>query len=462
MPYWIRGRDNQTGKPTDPFFSDSDDEAAARAEATTQGMVVESVVRHIDELQAQDKPQTDEPANPLFSNSDNGHAAPAEVTTQGRDVESFLRFIDKLKAEKNLQLEHNSSPAPPRHRLQQMLVTFVLLVGMVGVLLVARFTYCHWRTSFEIAKLRNTQDVAVRSKAMRTLGELGPVAVPALLDVLNDKNITSGHIYAGSALRDIFGGNSSSWPFQNISQHKVTKTVVPVLIEALKNENPMYVVQALGELGPAANEAIAPLTELLKPRKCPNCGKNHLDKLHEAAAIALWKIGKQPDEVVPILIEALKWEGKYRGSEPPPVVCALAEIGPDVAGAILAQRLNSEDPLVREQSAEALGKLGPIGKPAALALAEALSDNDVMVRRWAATSLIKIGPAAKEAVPALIEALKDQDDRIRWRAVIALGAIGTEAKDAFPALNKTMADSRVREAVAWAMQEINHNVDIKL
>ncbi len=43
MPYWIRGRDSQTGKPTDPFFSDSDDEAAARAEATTQGMVVESV-----------------------------------------------------------------------------------------------------------------------------------------------------------------------------------------------------------------------------------------------------------------------------------------------------------------------------------------------------------------------------------------------------------------------------------
>ena len=60
MPYWIRGRDSQTGGPTAPFFSAADNEAAARTEAISPGMVVELAVRLIEEQQPEEKPQSEQ------------------------------------------------------------------------------------------------------------------------------------------------------------------------------------------------------------------------------------------------------------------------------------------------------------------------------------------------------------------------------------------------------------------
>ncbi len=45
MPYWIRGRDSQTGEPTTPFFRETDNESAAQVEAITRGMIVDFIVR---------------------------------------------------------------------------------------------------------------------------------------------------------------------------------------------------------------------------------------------------------------------------------------------------------------------------------------------------------------------------------------------------------------------------------
>ena len=49
MPYWIHGRDAETGEPTEPMFSEAQSEEAARAEATAQGMIVEWVKPHVEE-----------------------------------------------------------------------------------------------------------------------------------------------------------------------------------------------------------------------------------------------------------------------------------------------------------------------------------------------------------------------------------------------------------------------------
>ncbi len=62
MPYWIYGRDRETDTSADPFFSESDNDSAARFEPENQGARVESDVRHIDKTQPQKKrrqePQT--------------------------------------------------------------------------------------------------------------------------------------------------------------------------------------------------------------------------------------------------------------------------------------------------------------------------------------------------------------------------------------------------------------------
>src|SRR5262245_33753287 len=44
----VYGRDAQSGEHTDPFFTEAATEAAARAEAAAQGMIVESVEPHVD------------------------------------------------------------------------------------------------------------------------------------------------------------------------------------------------------------------------------------------------------------------------------------------------------------------------------------------------------------------------------------------------------------------------------
>ena len=48
MAFWVYGRDSQTGTRTDPLFSEAATEESARAEATAQGMIVESVERHVE------------------------------------------------------------------------------------------------------------------------------------------------------------------------------------------------------------------------------------------------------------------------------------------------------------------------------------------------------------------------------------------------------------------------------
>jgi hypothetical protein len=47
VAFWVYGRDSKTGKPAE-FFSDADTEDAARAEAGTQGIIVDRVERHAE------------------------------------------------------------------------------------------------------------------------------------------------------------------------------------------------------------------------------------------------------------------------------------------------------------------------------------------------------------------------------------------------------------------------------
>ena len=62
MPFWIYGRDGETGQPTDPFFSDSRDESAARREAEALGIQIESVEGLSSKSDDQDQARPDQHA----------------------------------------------------------------------------------------------------------------------------------------------------------------------------------------------------------------------------------------------------------------------------------------------------------------------------------------------------------------------------------------------------------------
>jgi hypothetical protein len=55
MPYWVYGSDSESGQPAQPFFTDADNQDAAREQAAAQGIVVESIELHVEDTTS-DKP----------------------------------------------------------------------------------------------------------------------------------------------------------------------------------------------------------------------------------------------------------------------------------------------------------------------------------------------------------------------------------------------------------------------
>ena len=149
---------------------------------------------------------------------------------------------------------------------------------------------------------------------------------------------------------------------------------------------------ALGKLGPAAKDAVAPLHEMLKDKQ---------PGLRRAAAEALGKIGPDAKAAVPTLVG-------------------------------LSQDRNAN---VREQSLLALSRIDPQGPGVIDTFGKALRDKDAAVYTTAASVLAKLG---KPAVPTLLDALKDQDAKVYLAAATALGEIGADAKDAVPPLSAAL------------------------
>ena len=126
----------------------------------------------------------------------------------------------------------------------------------------------------------------------------------------------------------------------------------------------------------------------------------------------------------------LGWEMRTRAEElrsPDPVVQLFAarrltEAGPAGLPWLLAAT-RDRDVVVRLIAFSALGRTGPVPKPAIPAFIEGLRDPDARVRRTAADDLARFGPEAIEAVEALVTATRDVDPVVRFRAARALGLI---------------------------------------
>jgi HEAT repeat protein len=100
--------------------------------------------------------------------------------------------------------------------------------------------------------------------------------------------------------------------------------------------------------------------------------------------------------------------------------------------------LQSQNPAVRLEAAQALAQIGPAAKEAVPALAKSLADKEEEVRSVTAFALGEIGPDAKGAVGNLAKALEDGDWFVSVAAAQALEKIGPDAKPAIGALSKAL------------------------
>jgi HEAT repeat protein len=111
---------------------------------------------------------------------------------------------------------------------------------------------------------------------------------------------------------------------------------------------------------------------------------------------------------------------------------ALGKIGPSAMPAVpeLQRGLDSPDRVLAMASAWALAWIDHENKQTATkslpVLIEALDASDAMTRLHAAEALGRLGPLARPAVATLRERLKDGDGHVREAAAQTLNAIGSQ------------------------------------
>lgn len=158
------------------------------------------------------------------------------------------------------------------------------------------------------------------------------------------------------------------------------------------------------------------------------------------------------------------------------------------------EHLSSSDVILQGQAAEALAKMGPDARPAAIALVQQAGCSDETLREWVVSALESLGTpriedrdefrklvssedsevaywsitllgrlkdSASPAVPELIDALTQNPERHnRERAAWALGKIGPPAKDALPALHAAVKsnDHRLERIALLSIAEIEGEI----
>ncbi|MCG3178746.1 MAG: hypothetical protein BIFFINMI_01075 [Phycisphaerae bacterium] len=197
--------------------------------------------------------------------------------------------------------------------------------------------------------------------------------------------------------------------------------------------------RALGWAGPAAADAAAPLADRL--------AKDAELVVRAAAATAIGCIAPQSQAALVAALSDKEYNVRVAAAE------ALGNCGPAAKGAADALVKLLADPRgeVRRAAVQALGRLGE-----AAALATALSADDAQVRGWSARALGDMGNAAAAAVPALVKAAADGDPQVRREAVLSLALLGPSAAGARDALSKACQDEDyvVRTAAAAALERI--------
>jgi HEAT repeat protein/lysophospholipase L1-like esterase len=184
---------------------------------------------------------------------------------------------------------------------------------------------------------------------------------------------------------------------------------------------------ALGRMGPEARGARTALTLRVRDNDA---------NVRWRAMTAIATLGVDRDCCLTGLLEALAQEGGPGRAEAAQLV---GKIGADAreAAPLLAQSLRDSREEVRAQAAVALGLVGPGARSAVPALVAAFDDPTI---RWqVADALGRIGPDAP-ATAVLVRGLADPSSSVRWRSAGALAQMPSLAPETTEALASVAGD----------------------
>jgi HEAT repeat protein len=233
-------------------------------------------------------------------------------------------------------------------------------------------------------------------------------------------------------------------------------TDIPRWASELQHKDPSvrwYAAHALGQLGPAAAEAVGPLRKML-PR-----GKEPDDYVHGTAAWAIGRMGPAARPAIPALVECLGAEldaseraQSVHASARRNAAWALGQFGTAARVAVpeLVKLLDDEDPVVRVQAAAALWRIDRHAKAAAKLL-EMLRAREGTGSYAAAAALGELGPGVPGALEALVEALGHPDEDTQRTASRSLGRFGPRTVPVLRTL-LTSGDAGIRNRAAKALE----------
>lgn len=277
----------------------------------------------------------------------------------------------------------------------------------------------------------DTLDTPMRDSAFLTLRQFGSELTPAIPKLAAILTTTKNPAFA-TALVQLLG--------------QVGPNAVPALVEALKTTQGsvrVAVVHALGQIGPEAGSAAPALVDLL----------DHEDSTLKAAATT-WLAELGLNAVEP-LIERLGDEDPTVRQAAAEI---LGRIGPIAKGAVpdlsLALSSNDNPTSVRVAAANALRQIDGERQSVMIVpvLAKALKDDDIAVRRSAAEALARISPLPADLAPSLASALQEPDGRTRLHAATALAHLPGRTDEAVAVLAELLDEDPLRASVLKALE----------
>ncbi len=270
------------------------------------------------------------------------------------------------------------------------------------------------------------------TNAKHALSQIGPAAIPSLLDAMTKPSYVHGAVMALTDMREVAVADlrsalasdpqgkiraAASHALFNMAANDVDiEVAIPTLTEAVRNDVDLgaraYSANALGYVGDSAKSALPALLDAL-----------HEEHIQLAAARAIASIAPE------------------HATEAVPAMVAL---------------LDDPDPSTRWSVVYAIGEFGPHGELGTDALLNALKDSEFIVRATVVSALGSIkNPPEKIIAALLLEMEHERSVNYRRRIISALGALGPVAKDAIPKLTEALKDDELDLWASDALEQID-------
>jgi HEAT repeat protein len=272
------------------------------------------------------------------------------------------------------------------------------------------------------------------AEALKVLGTNAQDALPALSKTLSDPNVLLSSA-AGLALG------------------KIGPPAVPALVQALDNGD--YNVRAnacaaLAEIGPASSPAIPRLVRILQDENGP---------IVSTASYTLSRIGGESvPALLPLLVNTNFMVRRW-------AVYALNYVGPQARPAIPAviKLLQDTNVQVRTIAVSAISAIDWNSRESGEALLAATQDAESDVKTAALAALATRPDVVIRRMPDFIEMLDSPLSQMRANAAYALGQAGEHATNALPDLRKLLndPDPSVRQKADGAIKTIVASATIR-